>query len=78
MPAVVFQLAFAGAAPRAAAAGPAAALAGQAFAQAREAGQPVAQQGELGLQLALVCDRAAAEDLENEHGAVEHLNAQSV
>ena len=48
-----------------------AALAAQAFAHSLQAGQTVAQKRQLGLQLALVGHGAAAEDLQNEHGAVD-------
>ena len=40
-----------------------------------QAGQTVAQEGQLGLQLAFVGHGTAAEDLEDEHGAVDDLEA---
>ena len=52
-----------------------AALAAQAFAHSLQAGQTVAQKRQLGLQLALVGHGAAAEDLQNQHGAVNDLHA---
>ena len=76
VPPVVFQLAFACAAPCTAAAATAAALAGQALAQTLQPGQPVAQHGQLGLHLTLIGYRPAAEDLQNQHGAVQHLHIQ--
>ena len=57
------------------AAATAAALTAQAFAHALQAGQTVAQEGQLGLQLAFVGHGTAAEDLEDEHGAVDDFEA---
>ena len=73
--AVQLQLGLAGAAAGAGTAATAAALAAQAFAHALQPGQAVAQEGQLGLQLALVGHGPAAEDLQNQHGAVDHLDA---
>ena len=53
------------------AAATAAALTAQRFAHALQAGQTVAQQRQFGLQLALVGHGAAAEDLQDQHGAVD-------
>ena len=78
VPAVVFQLAFARAAPGARAAATAAALAAQRLAQPLQPGQPVAQQGQLGLQLAFPGHGPAAEDLQDQHGPVQHLDAQGI
>ena len=44
-------------------------------AHALQAGQTVAQEGQLSLQLAFVGHGTAAEDLEDEHGAVDDLEA---
>ena len=55
------------------AAATAAALTAQGLAHALQTGQAVAQQSQLGLQFALVGHRTAAEDLQNEHGAVDDL-----
>ncbi len=75
MAAVQFQLGFTGTAAGATAAATAAALTAQALAHALQAGQAVAQQGQLGLQLALVGHGAAAENLQDEHGAVDDFHA---
>ena len=74
IPPVQLQLALARAAPGTAAARAAAALAAEGLAQALQPGQPVAQQGQLGLQFALVGHGPAAEDFQNQHGAVHHLH----
>ena len=72
--AVQLQLGLAGAAPGAAAAPAAAALAAQAFAHSLQPGQAVFQQGQLGLQLAFIGDGPAAENFQNQHGAVDDLH----
>ncbi len=69
--AVQFQLGLTGTTAGTPAAAATAALAAQALAHALQAGQPVAQQGQLGLELALVGHGAAAEDLQDQHGAVD-------
>ena len=63
------------AAASSAAAATAAALTAQAYAHALQAGQTVAQKRQLGLQLALVGHGAAAENFQNQHGAVNDLHA---
>ena len=73
MAAVQFQLGLTGTAAGTAAAATAAALTAQGLAHALQTGQAVAQQSQLGLQFALVGHRTAAEDLQNEHGAVDDL-----
>ena len=73
MAAVQFQLGLAGTTAGTAAATTAAALTAQCLAHALQTGQTVAQKGQFGLQLALVGDGAAAENFQNEHGAVDHF-----
>ena len=60
---------------KAATAAATAALTAERFAHALQAGQTVAQKRQLGLQLAFVGHGAAAEDLEDEHGAVDDFEA---
>ena len=74
MAAVQLQLCLTGTAAGTAAAAAAAALTAQALAQTLQAGQLLAQGGKLGLQLALVGGGAGAENLQNQHRAVEHLH----
>ena len=57
-------------------AAPTAALAAQGFAQPLQTRQLIAQRGKLGLQLALVRRGACAENLQNQHRAVQHLDLQ--
>ena len=77
MAAVQLELCLTGAAagtPAAPAA--AAALAAQGFAQSLQTRQLIAQRGKLGLQLAFVRRGACAENLQNQHRAVQHLDLQ--
>ena len=74
--AVKFKLRLTGATAGTAAAPAAAALAAQRFAQALQAGQLVAQGRQLGLQLALVGGGTRAEDLQDQHRAVQHFHLQ--
>ena len=76
MAAVVFQLRFTCAAPRARPAATAAALARKALTKPCKPWQAVAQQGQLGLQLALAGHRAARKNFQNKHGAVQHFHLQ--
>ena len=71
MAAVQFQLGLTGTAAGTAAAATAAALTAQRLAHALQAGQTVAQQRQFGLQLALVGHGAAAENFQDQHGAVD-------
>ena len=73
MAAVQFQLGLTGTTAGTAATATAAALTAQCLAHALQTGQTVAQKGQLGLQLAFVGDGAAAENFQNEHGAVDHF-----
>ena len=73
--AVQLQLGLTGTTAGTTAAAATAALAAQALAHSLQAGQTVAQKRQLGLQLALVGHGAAAEDLQNQHGAVNDLHA---
>ena len=73
--AVEFQLGLTGTAAGTAAATTAAALTTQAFAHALQPGQAIPQESQLSLQLTLVGDGTAAEDLEDQHGAVDDLHA---
>ena len=75
MTAIQLQLGLTGTAAGTAAAATAAALTAQRFAHALQAGQTVAQHRQLGLQLALVGHGAAAENFQNQHGAVDDLQA---
>ena len=75
MTTIQLQLGLTGTAAGTAAAATAAALTAQRFAHALQAGQTVAQQRQLGLQLALVGHGAAAENFQNQHGAVDDLQA---
>ena len=72
---VQLQLGLTGTTAGTTAAAATAALAAQAFAHSLQAGQTVAQKRQLGLQLALVGHGAAAENLQNQHGAVNDLHA---
>ena len=76
MAAVQLELCLTGAAAGTPAAPAAAALAAQGFAQPLQARQLIAQRGKLGLQLALVRRGACAENLQNQHRAVQHLDLQ--
>ena len=69
--AVQLQLGLTGTAAGTAATATAAALAAQALAHALQAGQTVAQQSQFSLQFAFVGHGTAAEDLQNQHGAVD-------
>ena len=71
MAAVQLQLGLTGTAAGTAATATAAALTAQRLAHALQAGQTVAQQRQFGLQLALVGHGAAAENLQDQHGAVD-------
>ena len=73
--AVQLQFGLAGTTTGTAAAATAAALTAQSLPHALEPGQAVAQQGQLGLQLALVGNGPAAEDLQDQHGAVDDFQA---
>ena len=75
MTAVQFQFGLTGTTARTAAATAAATLTAQALAHALQAGQAVAQEGQLGLQFAFVGDGTAPEDLQNQHSAVDDLHA---
>ena len=74
MAAVQLKLCLTGAAAGTPAATAAAALAAQGFAQPLQTRQLIAQRGKLGLQLALVRRGACAENLQNQHRAVQHLD----
>ena len=76
MAAVQLELCLTGAAAGTPAAATAAALAAQGFAQSLQTRQLIAQRGKLGLQLALVRRGACAENLQNQHRAVQHLDLQ--
>ena len=71
MAAVQLQLGLTGTAAGTAATATAAALTAQRLAHALQAGQTVAQQRQFGLQFALVGHGAAAENLQDQHGAVD-------
>ena len=76
MAAVQLELCLTGAAAGTPAAPAAAALAAQGFAQSLQTRQLIAQRGKLGLQLAFVRRGACAENLQNQHRAVQHLDLQ--
>ena len=76
MAAVQLELCLTGAAAGTPAAATAAALAAQGFAQSLQTRQLIAQRGKLGLQLALVRRGACAENLQNQHRAVQHFDLQ--
>ena len=76
VPAVQLQLGLAGAAAGAGPAATAAALAAEHLAQALQPGHLVAQKRQLGLQFSLVGGGAGAEDLQDQHGAVNDLHLQ--
>ena len=75
MAAVQFQFGLTGTAAGTTAAATAAALTAQALAHTLQAGQAVAQQSQLGLQFPLVGHGAAAENFQDEHGAVNDFHA---
>ena len=75
MAAVQLQLGLTGTTACTTAAATTTALTAERLAHALQTGQAVAQKGQLGLQLALVGDGAAAENFQNEHGAVDHFQS---